>query len=132
MKDQVDYWLSITESDVHSMHLLFDGKEYLNAGFYCHLITEKALKANYNAFTGDVPPKIHDLEKLAKLGGIIDILSEKQLKLLERLQPFNIDGRYPSHKRKVADTLNKEICKNIMSETEELLCWIKKRLGKSQ
>jgi HEPN domain-containing protein len=132
MKDQVDYWLSITESDIRAVHLLFNGKEYLNAGFFCHLIAEKALKANYNAFTGEIPPKTHDLEKLAKLGGIIDILNEKQLKLLERLQPLNIDGRYPSEKIKVAATLNREICKNIISETEEFLCWIKKKLGKSQ
>jgi HEPN domain-containing protein len=130
MKDQVDYWLSITESDIRSAHLLFNGKEYLNAGFYCHLITEKALKANYNAFTGDIPPKMHDLMKLADKGGLLSELSEEQKEFLRKLQPMNIEARYPEYKSQIASTLNRDICEKTLSETEAFLCWIKTRLGK--
>ncbi|MCL2300051.1 MAG: hypothetical protein FWC27_07895 [Firmicutes bacterium] len=44
------------------------------------------------------------------------------------LDPLNIAARYPEQKAKLAAMLTLETCKNILTETEALLCWIKQLL----
>jgi HEPN domain-containing protein len=97
--------------------------------FFCHQITEKALKAVVANVVGETPPKIHDLKKLAKQGNILNRISDKQLAFLVELDPFNIEARYPDYKAKIEETLTDEKCGRILKETEDFLCWIKKELG---
>ena len=130
MSNKVEYWLDICDEDILAVKCLLKGKRLLHAGFFCHLIAEKALKAIIAHNTGETPPKIHDLKKLAKFGNIADDLSEEQRLLLGRLMPLHIEARYVSHKKRVADTLTVEYCEKIFKETEEFLSWIKKKLGK--
>jgi len=68
--------------------------------------------------------------KLATLAQIDDELSEEQVALLAKLQPLQIEARYPSYKERIAATLTPEYCKELLRETEEFLCWIKSRLEK--
>jgi HEPN domain-containing protein len=130
MVDKVDYWLSITEGDLRVIHILYENNEYLHAAFFCQLVAEKALKANFTAVTNEVPPKTHDLMKLAEKGDLLSVLSTEQKELFRQLQPMNIEAKYPEVKKALALTLNKEICAQLISDTEEFLCWIKTRLGK--
>jgi HEPN domain-containing protein len=74
-------------------------------GFFCHMITEKALKATVANITNEIPPRTHDLQKLAKYSGIFDGLSEEQLALMDKLTPLQIEARYPEYKEKIADAL---------------------------
>ena len=130
LSSKVDYWLTLCNEDLPAAKALLASKNLLHMGFFCHLIAEKALKAVIASDTDDVPPKTHDLMKLAILGGIQPELSEQQLDLLRKLNPLNIEARYPQYKSKMAETLNLNICKQLMAETEELLCWITQRLDK--
>jgi HEPN domain-containing protein len=132
MQDKVEYWLDLADDDMPVAKLLIEGKKYLHAGFFCHLIVEKALKAVVANVTTEVPPKTHDLRKLATIGGIFDSLSKEQLLLLMKLSPLHIDARYPEYKEKIAQSLSKEYCDKLFEEIEGFLCWIKQRLGKSQ
>jgi len=99
-------------------------------GFICHLIAEKALKAVIASVTDEVPPKNHRLIKLAALAQIDDELSDEQIALLAKLQPLQIEARYPSYKERITATLTTEYCKELLAETEEFLCWIKSKLEK--
>jgi HEPN domain-containing protein len=80
--------------------------------------------------TNEAPPKDHRLIKLAALAQIEDDLSEKQMALLDKLQPLQIEARYPSYKEKIVATLTPNYCKVLLEETEEFLCWIKSKLEK--
>jgi len=100
------------------------------AGFICHLIVEKALKAGIVRISNEAPPKTHHLINLAEQAGLFDVLSEHQRKLLGELNPLNIDARYPEHKERIAQTLSAEKTARLFNETEEFLCWIKKELEK--
>ena len=130
MHDKVGYWLDLADEDVPVVKLLLDGKKYLHAGFFCHLIAEKALKAMVASVTSEIPPKIHDLAKLAEQSGIFDELSEQQLNLLKELNPLNIGARYPDYKERIAKNLSSKTAARIFTETEDFLCWIKQRLRK--
>jgi len=128
--DKVQYWLDIADEDVGAAEVLLKNNKLLQAGFFCHLIVEKALKAIVQHQTGETPPRIHKLLALAVKGEIHDSLSEKQLALLEELDPLQMEARYPEYKTKIAKTLTKEKVERIFKETEEFLCWTKQRLGK--
>ena len=130
MLDKEKYWLDLCDEDVTVADLLLKGNKYLQVGFFCHLIAEKALKAVIASITDEVPPKIHDLHKLAKYGEIYNDLSEEHLILFKELMPLHIDGRYPEYKANISKTLNAEKCARIFEETEGFLCWIKKKLGR--
>ncbi|MCL1820466.1 MAG: HEPN domain-containing protein [Oscillospiraceae bacterium] len=130
MIDKVQYWLDLCDEDLSVAEVLLKSKKFLHMAFFCHLIAEKALKAVVAHNTSDTVPKIHKLKKLAALGNITNDLSAEQLKFLDRLMPFHVDGRYPENKQAIAITLNAKNCKGIFEETEEFLCWIKQKLGK--
>ncbi|MCL2020374.1 MAG: HEPN domain-containing protein [Oscillospiraceae bacterium] len=128
--DKVEYWLGLCDDNMVSARLLLNGKQYLDTGFFCHQIAEKALKAVVANVTTEVPPRIHDLSKLAERGGIYDDLSEAQLDYLEELNPLNIEARYPDYKTNIAKTMTAQRITKIFKETEGFLCWIKEKLGR--
>ena len=130
MNSKTKYWLNLCDDDLLTAGVLLNSKRYLHMAFFCHMIVEKALKAVITEKTNDIPPKIHDLQKLAVYGGIFDGLSEDQLALIDKLAPFQIEARYPTYKEKIAAALTKGYCMDILSKTEEFLCWIKSQLEK--
>ena len=130
MLDKVEYWLDLADDDIPVAKILLNEKKCLHAGFFCHLIAEKALKAMVASVTSEIPPKIHDLAKLAELGGIFDDLTEQQHNLLKDLSPLQIEARYPEYKERIAKKLTPETTAKLFRETEDFLCWIKKKLEK--
>ena len=128
MYDKVDYWLDLCEDDLVTAKTLLQAKRLLHMGFFCHQIAEKAFKAAIAKNTDEIPPRIHDLQKLAAYGGVFDELSEVQLATLDKLTPLQIQARYPEYKAKIEAILTVDYCKQILNETEGLLCWIRQKL----
>ena len=130
MLNKVEYWLGLADDDIETAKWLLKGHRLLHAVYFCHLIAEKALKAVVADNTSKVPPKTHNLSRLAELANIHDKLEEAQHDLLERLTPFQIEGRYPEDKESLGKNLTINYCKQLLSETEDFLCWIKQELEK--
>ncbi|MCL2056342.1 MAG: HEPN domain-containing protein [Oscillospiraceae bacterium] len=130
MPDKAKYWLELCDDDLKAAKAMLRSDNFLWAGFICHLIAEKALKAVIANITNEVPPKTHHLINLAERAGVAGDLSEDQKKLLGELNPLNIEARYPEHKERIAKTLTAEKTAGLLRETEDLLCWIKQMLGK--
>jgi HEPN domain-containing protein len=103
---------------------------YLYVGFMCQQVVEKALKAAIarDCAEGEIPPKIHNLLKLAAFAGLFDKMSQEQQAFIKEVNPLNIEARYPEYKKQVSTGLNADICGKFISETEALLCWIKEQL----
>jgi hypothetical protein len=55
-------------------------------------------------------------------------MAETQKNTVSRLNLMNIEARYPEYKERIAEGFNADICGKLVTETEELLCWIKERL----
>jgi HEPN domain-containing protein len=123
-----EYWLELCDDDLDTAKWLLQGKKLLYCGYLCHQIIEKAFKAAVAKNTQEIPPKIHDLLKLADKGGIYTDLSQDQIKVLDKLRNLQIEARYPEYKDRIYQSLSLEYCTKLMEETEGLLCWIKKRL----
>lgn len=56
----------------------------------------------------EVPLKIHSLSRLAERTGLDKQLSEEQLDFIDKLEPLNIEARYPSYKERLIKSLTKE------------------------
>lgn len=128
MSEQIKYWLELAEYDIETAQAMLETKRYLYVGFMCHQSIEKGLKAILTAHSSDVPPKIHNLLRLAENCGIMDKLSEEQKKTLFLLNPLNIESRYPSYKDNLLSQLTDVRCIEIINDTKELLTWIKQQL----
>ena len=109
---------------------MLNSKRFLYVGFICHQTIEKALKAVVarDCEEGEIPPKIHDLSKLAIRAKLFDLMTEEQQDFIEDLNPLNIESRYPEYKDDIAAGLTEENCGELIEGTEELLCWIKEQL----
>lgn len=54
----------------------------------------------------EVPLKIHSLSILAERTRLDKQLSEEQLDFIDKLEPLNIEARYPSYKERLMKSLN--------------------------
>ena len=129
-KEKVDYWLNLADYDIETAKAMLKTGRLLYVGFMCHQTIEKSLKAaiSRDCKEGQIPPKTHDLSKLAVRAKIFDLMTEEQQDFLEDLNPLNVEARYPEYKDGITAGLTNEICTELVAGTEELLCWIKKQL----
>jgi len=70
-----------------------DSREYQHALFFANQSVEKALKALVVRETKKIPPRTHNLVRLAELANIP--LDEEFTRVLGRIREYNLEARYP-------------------------------------
>ena len=110
--EKVEYWLKLADYDIETARAMLNSGRFLYVGFMCHQTIEKALKAviSRDCKEGEIPPKIHNLSKLAVRASLFDLMSEEQQDFIDELNTLNIESRYPEYKDEIAAGLTKEIC----------------------
>ena len=71
----------------------------------CHQTIEKIIVDNQSKCLRENPLKIHSLSRLAERTGLDKQLSEEQLDFIDKLEPLNIEARYPSYKERLMKIL---------------------------
>jgi HEPN domain-containing protein len=127
-EEKVRYWVDLSRNDFVVAETLLKNGHNLYAGFMCHQAVEKILKGYFAKVKNDTPPFKHDLEYLAQQSGLYNLLNETQISLLEKLNPLNIEARYPDYKNQTAQYLTNERTQNIFQQTKELLQWITEKM----
>jgi len=84
---------------------------------------EKALKGHICKCTLDLPPRIHNLARLAGLSGLE--ISLESLDILTEMNSFNIEGRYPAG---LIPLPSPEEAKNYFSRAEGVFQWLMRQL----
>ena len=107
---------------------MLKSKRYLYVGFMCNQVIEKILKAYFVKVNKAQPPYIHKLIRLAEECNLYKTMSDQQKNFSFEITPLNIEARYPTLKDEIAKVLNKQNCKKIIKETEEMVQWIKSKL----
>lgn len=126
--DKADYWFDSAEYDLQTAKAMLETRRFLYVGFMCHQTIEKALKGILVTRKPEEElPYIHKLMRLANLSGISTEMDERQLALLDVLNPLNVEARYPLHKSRLLESLTVERCGQMIEETEALLKWIRKQ-----
>ena len=92
VREEALEWLRAAEDDLEDARVLLRSGRYAGAAFHAHQAAEKALKAAIIVARGELPPRIHNLLRLASILGVKD---EELLDYLRRLNPHYRIARYP-------------------------------------
>lgn len=126
MNEQARYWWREARESLETARVLLAGARYLEAGFFCHLAMEKALKAVLAARTGKIPPKTHNLVMLADKAGLR--LPPRQRRILAAVAPFQIVGRYPDDRDEILARTPPAAFAELLGQVEEGMAWLEQHL----
>jgi HEPN domain-containing protein len=70
MKKATTNWLLSATYDLKTAATLLKNKRYIYVVFMCHLALEKILKAILSEMLKELPPYIHNLNRLIEMGNI--------------------------------------------------------------
>jgi HEPN domain-containing protein len=87
---QIEYWRTGSDEDFAAAQSLLEKGHLRDSLFFAHLAIEKMLKAHVTRQTKDVPPRIHNLVRLAKLADLN--LNPDQLEFLREFNLYQLEG----------------------------------------
>jgi len=122
----IESWIDSSDNDFITMNDMYKTKHYDWALFMGHLTIEKLLKALYFKTTGENPPLIHDLRRLAEKTNLS--LSGDRIIQLDSISRFNIRARYDDYKQSFYKLCTVEFTDEWISKINECRSWIKQML----
>jgi len=120
--ESVSYWLKCAKEDYKVMEHLFEKEDYHYCLFLGHLLLEKTLKAYYIKMIGSHAPFTHSLTFLAAQSGLK--LQEDQASLLEAVNQFNLEARYPDKKFEFYKICTKEFAGDYVDRIKDFYQWL--------
>ena len=120
--EHIKYWQKSAQHDLESAEIIFNSGRYDWCLFIGHLALEKILKALFvDRNDNTIPPKIHNLVRLAELSKIE--LNDDQKFLLDKINDFNIQIRYPDYNLEFYKRCNAEFTSTHLSKIKEFYSW---------
>ena len=120
---QIDYWVTSSDEDFAAAKSLLEKGHLRHSLFFAHLAIEKMLKALVTKRTKDIPPRIHNLVRLAEIADLK--LDQEQELSLREFGVYQLQGRYPDSEEV---SLGSSFAKQEISRARRMLSWLKKRL----
>lgn len=113
------FWKMGAQEDLGAAARLLETGHRRHGLFFAHLAVEKALKGLATLRTGEVPPKSHDLLRLAEVADLV--VDEVRAVSMARLGRFCMEGRYPES---WAPPPSKEQATEVFEEAKGLVAWL--------
>lgn len=127
IEDHIQYWLESAEHDWDTAESLFSTGKYDWCLFIGHLVLEKILKAIFvQDNNNQLPPKTHNLIKLAENTHLS--LTEDQKLLLDEINDFNLEVRYPQFKNEFYRKCTKPFTEQYFKQIESIAKWLKSQI----
>ncbi len=124
--EQVAYWQTLAETDLEvARRFLQRGENLHYCLFFGHMSLEKLIKGLVVLVKNEMPPKIHDLVRLAERAGLA--LDEELRVTLGIFNSFNLEARYPDYKLSFYKRCTKEFATEQLAKIEEIYTWLLKR-----
>lgn len=120
LEKQIEYWRQGADDEMEAAEGLFSLRKYRQALFFAHLSIEKIIKAHITIKTKKVPPKIHNLGRLAEIAELSP--PEDIARFLKRFDIYQIETRYPNT---FITELKKEKAASTLAEAKRVLEWIR-------
>lgn len=120
---QIDYWRSSSEEDFAAAESLLEKGHFRHCLFFAHLAIEKMLKAHVTRKTNDIPPRIHNLLRLAEIADLK--LDPEQQQFLREFGVYQLEGRYPDSEESVIPS---SLVKEEIAGASRMLSWLTKQL----
>jgi len=123
VQKQIDFWRISSDEDFSAAESLLEKGHLRHCLFFAHLAIEKMLKAHVTRQTNDVPPRIHNLVRLAEIAGFK--LELEQENFLREFGVYQLEGRYPDSEQ---ISLDLDTVREEISRAREMLKWLKTQL----
>lgn len=123
IEEQIAYWVNTANDDLQAADLLISNRKVLHGLFFCHLCIEKGIKAHIVRFTGEIPPKSHNLLFLLSKTGLR--LTEEEKDFCAVLMNYQLEGRYPEY---YPSTPSSQLAKELFIKTKDLFSCLKEKL----
>lgn len=120
---KIDYWLLGSDEEMIVAEELLERERFRHAMYFAHLGLEKILKAHVTKKTNEIPPKIHNLVKLADIASI-DISTE-QREFLGSFNTYQTEARYPDD---INVIISPKTATVDFAKAKEMQKWLKKML----
>ncbi len=129
----VTHWVETSEYDLDTAKLMLKecGKNkvrYLYVGYMCQEAVEKLLKAIIAHRNKENLPT-HNLNRLAEVAEISDLLNSEQITFLAELTPFCIEARYGDFKESLSEIIDREKAEVIYQKTREMFEWLYQKVS---
>lgn len=121
---QFDYWTTGSGEDIAAAETLVEKGHPRHGLFFAHLALEKMLKAHVVRCTCDVPPRIHNLVRLAQIAGLRP--GDERQRFLRRFDLYQLEGRYPDSPQTGIST---NLARQELQKAAEVLQWLKTQLS---
>lgn len=126
-QEHIAYWFDQANDDWEAVHTLLQGKKYLQALFFAHLVIEKLCKAIWIKHNEtNVPPKTHNLLHIISQTPVK--LSEAQSEFMLNLNRFQLEGRYPEYISQMRKICNESFTSAMIKNVNELRLWLTEKL----
>ncbi len=123
VQKQIEFWKASAEEDFAAAESLLEKGHFRHCLFFAHLAVEKMLKAHVTRQTSDIPPRIHNLVRLAEIAGLK--LELEQENFLREFGIYQLEGRYPDSEQISPDL---DAAREEISRAREMLKWLKTQL----
>ena len=115
-------WTDQAWYDLETAQAMLDSHRFVYVVFCCQQAVEKMLKAVIVHTTGGMPPRIHNLVRLAEHSGLQ--LDNEQALLMRELTELYIQSRYPEQMAPASSSVWQPIAQDAMNRTEIVLGWL--------
>jgi HEPN domain-containing protein len=122
MDDVARQWAERAQYDLDTADAMCKAERYLYVLFCCQQAMEKALKAVIVRRTGELPPRIHNLLRLAEVAKIES--DNERMRFLGELSGYYIQSRYPEEIRAAGSTIGRELAQQVLGKTEQMTEWV--------
>jgi HEPN domain-containing protein len=119
-------WIGQGAYDLETARAMFGSGRYLYVLFCCQQAVEKTLKALVVHRTGEFPPRIHSLPRLAQVSGLEP--EPTKMTVLAELSAFYIQTRYPGEISAMGGQVTRQTAEAKLRETEEIIVWLESLL----
>ena len=117
-----DKWAEQARYDLDTASAMLASGRHLYVLFCCQQTIEKGLKAVIVKRTGEFPPRIHNLLRLAEAAKVS--LEPDRKQLLGDLSAYYIQTRYPEEIESIGGSVTPETAEEALRKTGEVAEWL--------
>ena len=118
----VDHWVEKAHYDLDTARVLLDAGRYLYVVFCCQQAVEKALKAIIAQKTNELPPRLHNLPRLAEIAEVT--LDPETETFIGKLSGCYIQTRYPDEIAELGKSMTHETAIRMYKDAREVTQWL--------
>jgi HEPN domain-containing protein len=115
-------WVDQAQYDLETAKAMLSSGRHLYVLFCCQQAVEKALKAIIVRRTGELPPRVHNLLRLAEAAQVQP--SADQSRFLGELSAYYIQSRYPEEIKAAGSSVTRSLAEEVLRATEKSLQWV--------